>query len=111
MYQRFVARLAATPGLYVIGPDMAAVYSDTELTGEQIALYLNVRGVVQASVDSDGQMVSLDLRFTDAASDGAETEQHFTAPMADLAAIENDVMSSVLAALGAPQPAAEPPIP
>jgi hypothetical protein len=111
MYQRLMARMAATPGLSVIGLDMAANYSDTELTGEEIAHLLNVRGVVRTSVDSDGQIVSLDVRVSDAAGNGADIEHHFSAPMADMSLIENDVMSSWLAALGTPQATSEPPTP
>jgi hypothetical protein len=56
-------------------------------------------------------MVSLDLRVSDAAGNSADIEHHFTAPMADMATIENEVMSSWLAALGTPQTSTEPSTP
>ena len=99
IYEMVVRQLAAIPGIYVIDPRTAAVYSDVELQPEQIALYLGVRGVVQGRVDSDGNTVSLDLLFTDAAGAGYSIDRDFERPIAEVAMLQNDAALSVLDAL------------
>jgi TolB-like protein len=99
IYAQVVRQLAAIPGIYVIDPRTAAVYADIELQPEQIALYLGVRGVLQGRVDSDGDTISLDLRFTDAAGAGHSIDRDFERPVAELALLQNDVALSVIDAL------------
>jgi TolB-like protein len=59
LYDRLTQSLSSIPGLYVIAPSTASVYADADLTPEQIAFYLGVRGVIQGRVDTDGERVSL----------------------------------------------------
>lgn len=99
-YERMLQRSAAV-GLNATASAVATAYADTEYTAEQIASFLGVRAIVTASFDSDGEMVSVDLQITDAAGDGNAIEQRLIAPIDQIAALEDDITTSVLEALGA----------
>jgi TolB-like protein len=100
LYERLVRQLAAMPGIYVIEPSTAAVYADGSIPPEQIALYLGVRGVVQGRVGSDGDTISIDFRFTDAAGAGSAVDSSFERPVAEIAMLQNDIALRLLDALG-----------
>jgi TolB-like protein len=99
IYDRLIQQLRAIPGLYVIEPSIAASYADSELLPEQIAMYLGVRAVVQGRLMSEGQDLSLGLRFTDAAGDGTAIDRSFAASAGQLEQIEEDITRSLLDAL------------
>lgn len=100
IYAGLIRQLRSVPGLYVAEPSTAAAYAEAGASPEEIALYLGVRGVVRGSIESDGRTVSLDLRFTDAAREGAPISKSFEGSVGQLAMIERDVTTSLLDALG-----------
>jgi TolB-like protein len=103
IYDRLVQQLAAIPGLYVIEPTIAAAYADTELTPAEIAAYLGVRAVVEGRIRSEGDSVTLGLRFTDAAGDGASIDRTFDATPAEFPRLGSDVTVSLLDVLSIPR--------
>jgi len=106
IYGRLMQQLATIPGLYVIEPTLAATYADTELTPEEIAVYLGVRGVVEGRVSADSDTVSLGMRFTDAAGDGTAIDTNFAAAPERIDLIESGITASLLDALSIRRPPA-----
>lgn len=99
LYARLIDALETVPGLVVIDPGVASGYANSELTPEQIALYLGVRAVVEGQVAAAGDTLSIGLRFTDAAADSAAVTRSFAGPADAAGAFERDIATSVLEAM------------
>jgi TolB-like protein len=108
LYQQVLRQLATIPSLYLIDAGTAAIYSDSGLPPEEIALQLGVRGIVEGRVDSVDGDVRFELRFTDASADGASIDQAIERPSAELAMLQTDIASSVLGALTGMDSAVQP---
>lgn len=100
IHASLVRQLRAIPGIYVAEETSAAAYAESGASPEEIARYLGVRGVVRGSIRSDGRLVSLDLRFTDASREGRAISKSFAGPVEQIAMLETDVTTSLLDALG-----------
>ena len=101
VYERTLQQLAAIPGITVIDPAATAAYASLDLSPEEIALFLSARSIVEGNVGFDGDMVRLDLRITDVAGEGRSVERDLVRPIAELAALQDDILANVLDTLGA----------
>jgi TolB-like protein len=99
LYARLMQQLGAVPGLIVIDPGAASAFANSELSPEQIALFLGVRAVVEGQVTASGDTIRLGLRFTDAAGDGVAVYRSFAGPAEPAGAIERDITTSLLDAM------------
>ena len=102
IYQQVLRQLAALPGIYLFDAATAAVYSETGLPAEEIALQMGVRGIVEGRVDAINGDIRFELRFTDAAAAGLSINQAIERPYAEIAMLQTDITSSVLGALTRP---------
>lgn len=98
IYEQVIRQLSAVPGLYVIDTATAAIYSNSSLSPEEIALQLGVRGVVEGRVDAINGDVRFDLRITDASANDA-FDRSIERPTAELTLLQSDIAASVLTAL------------
>jgi len=99
IYTQVYRQLAAIPGLYLIDPGTAAVYAGSDLTANEIAQQLGVRGILEGNVDSINGSIHFSLNFTDAATAGSSINQSIERPAAEAAFLQSDIASSVLGAL------------
>lgn len=104
IYVQVVQQLSAIPGLYLIDPSTAAIYADSGLSAEEIALQLGVRGVVEGRVDRINGDVRFELQFTDATEQGLSISEAIERPTTELAMLQTDIAASVLGALAATPP-------
>jgi TolB-like protein len=104
IYAQVLRQLSAVPGIIVVDPTSAAVYSGSELAPEEIALQLGVRGVVEGRIESVDGEVRFELRLTDAAAAGSSIDEAIERPAAEIAMLQTDIASSVLSALARTQP-------
>lgn len=103
IYAQVLRQLSAVPGIIVVDAATAAIYSESDLSPEEIALQLGVRGVVQGRVESVDGEVRFELRLTDAAAAGSSIDEAIERPTDELAQLQVDIASSVLGALARTQ--------
>lgn len=99
IYGRLMRQLAAISGLYVVDPGVAAAYAQSDLPSSQIAAYLGVRGVLEGTLESNGDAFELRLRFTDAALEDGSFERSIEGSSTEFATIENDITRILIGAL------------
>jgi TolB-like protein len=83
----------------VIDPATAAVYANSNLSPEDIALQLGVRGIVEGRVATLNGEIRFELRLTDAAAAGSSIDQTIERPTDELAMLQADIASTVIGAL------------
>jgi len=104
IYTQVLRQLSAVPGLVLIDSATAAIYTDSGLTPEEIALQLGVRGIVEGRVVSINGDVRFELRLTDAAAAGSSIDEAIERPTDELALLQRDIAASVLDALARTRP-------
>jgi TolB-like protein len=104
IYTQVYRQLAATPGLYLVDPAIAAVYAGSDLTATEIAQQLGVRGILEGNVDAINGNIHFSLNFTDAATAGSSINRLLERPAAEADFLQSDISSSVLDALARTPP-------
>jgi TolB-like protein len=99
IYAQVFRQLSAVPGIIVIDAATAAIYADSDLTPEEIALQLGVRSIIEGRVGSVNGDIRFELRLTDAASAGSSIDESIERPQEELAMLQTDIASSVIGAL------------
>ena len=99
IYRQVFRQLSAVPGVYLIDPATAAIYADSELTPDEIARQLGVRGIVDGNIDSINGSIHFNLNFVDAANQGSSVSESIARPTTEAALLQTDITSTVLGAL------------
>jgi adenylate cyclase len=103
IYAQVLRQLSSVPGLVLIDSATASVYSNSDLSPEEIALQLGVRSIVEGRVVSVNGDIRFELRLTDAAAAGSSVDEAIERPTAELGLLQRDIASSVLDALARTQ--------
>jgi TolB-like protein len=104
IHRQVTRQLGAVPGVYLIDPATASVYSNYDMSAETIAEQLGVRGVVEGRIMSINGSVRFELVFTDAAGTGASLRESIERPSSEIALLESDIASTVVDALSVVPP-------
>jgi TolB-like protein len=99
LYRQVTQQLGAIPGIYLIDPATASVYSNYDMSAETIAQLLGVRGIVEGRIVSLNGSVRFELSFTDAAGIGSLLRESIERPTSEIALLESDIASTVADAL------------
>jgi TolB-like protein len=101
LYDTLVRRLAAIPGLYVVGRPAVVPYAGTDTPAGEVAAQLGVRGIVEGRIESTGRRIRILLRVTDAANDAKTWQSTFDRTADELTGVETDMVSDIASVLAA----------
>jgi adenylate cyclase len=99
--------LSRLGGSFVIGRNTAFTYKGKPVDRKQIGRELNVRYVVEGSVQRAGNRVRVSVQLIDAESGNHLWAERFDKPLADLFDMQDEIVARLANALTAQLPAAE----
>jgi TolB-like protein/class 3 adenylate cyclase len=99
--------LSRMRGAFVIGRNTAFTYKGKAVNLKQIGRELNVRYVLEGSVQSGGNRMRVNVQLIDAETDNHLWADRFDKPLADLFDMQDDIVARLANALSAELVAAE----
>jgi TolB-like protein len=103
LHRDLVAALRAVPGLYVIAESSVLPYAALELPASEVGAQLGARAVLGADVAFTPGEVVITARLLDAATDTVLWDARYERPLADLRAVQVEILVAVAAALVDPE--------
>ncbi len=95
-----ITDLAHSKGLLVIARNSIEVYKGKPIDIRQVGRDLNVKYVLEGSIQSIGEQIRVSAQLIDAASGNHVWSERYDRPVDDLFAVQNDVTQRIAATLG-----------
>jgi TolB-like protein len=103
-----ITDLSKVPGLVVIARNSSFAYKGRHVDLRQVARELDVRYVVEGSVRRAGGRVRINAQLSDATDNTHLWADRFDGDLADIFALQDEVVARIVAALGTVLPTARP---
>ena len=94
-----ITDLSRIPGVFVIARNSAWAYKDKPVAASLVARELGVRYILDGSVRRDGDRVRINAKFIDTASGHLIWADRYEGTLADLLALQDQVVSNIVSAL------------
>ncbi|WP_019402371.1 MULTISPECIES: winged helix-turn-helix domain-containing protein [unclassified Chelatococcus] len=94
-----ITDLSRVSGLFVIARNSTFTYKDKPVEIRDVAQELGVRYVLQGSIQRAGDQVRVNVHLVDAATGGQQWAERYSAPVADIFALQDKVTRAVVGVL------------
>ena len=99
MTEDIITDLSHSKDLFVIARNSTEVYKGKPIDIRQIGRDLNVKYVLQGSIQSMGDQIRVTAQLIEAASGGHVWSERYDRPVDDLFAVQNDVTQRIAATI------------